>query len=153
PEDNPGVLLGCVLGALGLKGKDKLTVVASPGIADFGAWLEQLVAESTGKQGHGIIPLEGEPLGDPSVYGGDRIFAYLRLDDEADAGQDSAADALEQAGHPVVRIGLAGSHLLPQEFFRWEIATATAGAILGINPFDQPDVEASKVKTRALTDA
>jgi len=153
PDGNPGVLLGCVLGALGRKGRDKLTVVASPGIADFGAWLEQLVAESTGKQGHGIIPLEGEPLGEPSVYGNDRIFAYLRLDNEADGSQDSAIDALERAGHPVIRIGVAGSHLLGQEFFRWEIATATAGAILGINPFDQPDVEASKVKTRALTEA
>ena len=153
PEDNPGVLLGCVMGALSRNGRDKLTVVASPGIADFGAWLEQLVAESTGKQGRGIIPLEGEPLADPPAYGKDRIFAYLRLDGEADRAQDSAIDAIERAGHPVVRIGLAGSHLLGQEFFRWEIATATAGAILGINPFDQPDVEASKVKTRALTDA
>jgi transaldolase/glucose-6-phosphate isomerase len=153
PEDNPGVLLGCVLGALGRAGRDKLTVVASPGIADFGAWLEQLVAESTGKHGEALIPLEGEPLGDPGLYGGDRVFAYLRLDDQADAAQDSAIDALERAGHPVVRIGVAGRHLLGQEFFRWEIATATAGAILGVNPFDQPDVEASKVKTRVLTDA
>ncbi len=153
PQENPGVLLGCVLGALGRGGRDKLTVVASPGIADFGAWLEQLVAESTGKLGHGIIPLEGEPLGEPSVYGNDRVFAYLRLDDAGDSSQDSAIDALERAGHPVIRIGVAGSHFLGQEFFRWEIATATAGAILGINPFDQPDVEASKVKTRALTEA
>jgi len=153
PEANPGVTLGCIMGVLGNAGRDKVTVVASPGIADFGAWLEQLVAESTGKHGKGLIPLEGEPLGAPRVYGDDRLFAYLRLDDEADAVQDAAIDALEKAGQPVVRIAIADRHLLGQEFFRWEIATATAGAIIGINPFDQPDVEASKVKTRALTSA
>ena len=153
PSANPGVRLGCALGVLGKAGRDKLTIVASPGIVDFGAWLEQLVAESTGKNGIGIIPVDCEPLGPPAVYGEDRVFAYLRLDDAFDPAQDAAIDALEAAGHPVIRIALGGSDRLGQEFFRWEIATAVVGSILGINPFDQPDVEASKLKTRALTDA
>ncbi len=153
PAVNPGIQLGCILGILGNAGRDKVTVVASPGIADFGAWLEQLIAESTGKIGKGLIPVDSEPLGAPSVYGTDRVFAYLRLDGAADAAQDAAVGALEKAGQPVVRISLAGADLLGQEFFRWEIAVAVAGSILGIDPFDQPDVEASKIKTRALTDA
>jgi transaldolase/glucose-6-phosphate isomerase len=153
PEGNPGVMLGCVLGVLGKAGRDKVTVVASPGIADIGAWLEQLIAESTGKNGKGLIPVDGEPLAPPQAYGDDRLFAYLRLDDAPDAAQDRAIGALADAGHPVVRIALAHRDLIGQEFFRWEIATAVAGAILGIDPFDQPDVEASKIKTRALTDA
>jgi transaldolase/glucose-6-phosphate isomerase len=150
PPSNPGATLGCILGAHALHGRDKLTLIASPGIADIGAWLEQLIAESTGKQGKAIIPVEGEPPGDPGVYGADRLFAYLRLDEEPDAAQDAAVAALEAAGQPVVRVGLAARHLLGQEFFRWQIGVAVAGSILGINPFDQPDVEASKVKTRAL---
>jgi transaldolase / glucose-6-phosphate isomerase len=154
PADaNPGIKLGCALGVLGNAGRDKVTVIASPGIADYGAWLEQLIAESTGKIGKGLIPVDSEPLGSPEVYGVDRVFAYLRLDKGADAAQDAAIDALEKAGQPVVRISLSDRRYVGQEFFRWEIATATAGAILGINPFDQPDVEASKIKTRALTDA
>jgi len=153
PADNPGVVLGTILGVLGKSGRDKVTIVASPGIADFGAWLEQLVAESTGKRGKGLVPVDGEPLASPQAYGQDRVFAYLRLTSEADPEQDKAVAALEQAGHPVVRIAIGERHHIGQEFFRWEIATAVAGAILGINPFDQPDVEASKVKTRELTDA
>lgn len=154
PSDaNPGIKLGCALGVLGNAGRDKVTVVASSGIADYGAWLEQLIAESTGKIGKGLIPVDSEPLAGPGAYGVDRVFAYLRLDKEADAAQDAAIDALEKAGQPVIRISLSDRRYLGQEFFRWEIATATAGAILGINPFDQPDVEASKIKTRALTDA
>ena len=124
-----------------------------PAIADFGAWLEQLLAESTGKQGKGLIPVDAEPLGPPDVYGEDRVFVYMRLSREADAAQDDAVAALERAGHPVVRIAVADRYHIGQEFFRWEMATAVAGAILGINPFDQPDVEASKVKTRELTAA
>jgi transaldolase/glucose-6-phosphate isomerase len=153
PATNPGIILGIVMGVLAGHGRDKVTIVASPGIGDFGAWLEQLVAESTGKHGKGLIPLDGEPLAAPEAYGADRLFAYLRLDDAADAAQDRHLDALEAAGHPVVRIAVTDRYHIGQEFFRWEIATAVAGAIIGINPFDQPDVEASKLKTRELTDA
>jgi transaldolase/glucose-6-phosphate isomerase len=119
----------------------------------LGAWLEQLIAESTGKQGKGIIPVDRETIGAPEVYGSDRIFAYLRLESAPDAGQDTKVAALEKAGHPVVRIALGDTYDLGQEFFRWEIATAVAGSILGINAFNQPDVEASKVATRNLTTA
>jgi transaldolase/glucose-6-phosphate isomerase len=153
PADNPGVVLGGVLGVLAKSGHDKITIVASPGIADFGAWLEQLLAESTGKQGKGLIPVDAEPLGQLQVYGSDRLFVYVRLDSEADAKQDDAIAILERAGHPVVRIGVTDRYHIGQEFFRWEFATAVAGSILGINPFDQPDVEASKDKTRELTNA
>jgi transaldolase/glucose-6-phosphate isomerase len=149
--ENPGLVLGAVLGVCASHGRDKLTLITSPRIYDFGAWLEQLVAESTGKQGKGIIPVDREPIGDPSVYGGDRLFVYVRLDSEADVAQDSAVDALERAGHPVVRISIADVYDLGGEIFRWEFATAVAGSILGINPFDQPDVEASKSATRKLT--
>jgi transaldolase/glucose-6-phosphate isomerase len=152
PAENPGVVLGTAMGVAAKAGRDKVTIVASPGIAEFGAWLEQLIAESTGKHGKGLIPLAGEPLGAPAVYGNDRLFAYMRLDAAADAEQDRAVEALERAGHPVVRIALRDPSLIGQEFFRWEIATAVAGAIIGIDPFDQPDVEASKVKTRELTE-
>jgi transaldolase/glucose-6-phosphate isomerase len=153
PADNPGVVLGTILGVLGQSGRDKVTIVASPGIADFGAWLEQLLAESTGKRGKGLIPVDAEPLGAPDVYGQDRLFVYIRLAGEADAKQDEAVAEIEQAGHPVVRIAVTDRYHIGQEFFRWELATAVAGSILGINPFDQPDVEASKDKTRELTSA
>jgi transaldolase/glucose-6-phosphate isomerase len=153
PAENPGVQLGVALGVAATRfGRDKVTIVASPGIADVGAWLEQLLAESTGKHGHGVVPLSGEPLAAPDRYGKDRFFAYLELDGKADTTQRNAVDALEQAGHPVARIKVKDIWHIGQEFFRWEIATAVAGAIIGINPFDQPDVEASKDKTRALTD-
>ena len=152
PADNPGIVLGTIMGMAAKAGRDKLTIIASPGIGEFGAWLEQLTAESTGKHGKGVIPVDGEPLGPPEIYGSDRLFAYLRLDAGADPAQDRAVDALQRAGQPVVRIALADAGRLGQEFFRWEIATAVAGAIIGLNPFDQPDVEASKVKTRELTD-
>ncbi len=151
--DNPGVVLGAYLGALGGSGRDKLTLVTSPAISGLGAWLEQLIAESTGKQGKALIPVDREALGPPEVYGDDRLFIYLRLDSAPDAGQEAAVARLAQAGQPVVRISLSDRYDLAQEFFRWEIASAVAGAILGINPFDQPDVEASKVATRALTTA
>jgi len=150
--DNPGVVLGTVLGVLGAGGRDKVTLIASPGIWDLGAWLEQLLAESTGKDGKGLIPVDREPLGAPDSYGQDRVFVYIRLQSAPDAKQDAAVDALEKAGEPVVRIALADPRDLGQEFFRWEIATAVAGSILGINPFNQPDVEASKIATRKLTD-
>ncbi len=153
PVENPGVLLGAILGVAAKHGRDKLTLIASPGIASFGAWLEQLLAESTGKQGRGIIPVDAEPVGAPAVYGQDRVFAYLRLASDQDQEHESAVAALEAAGQPVVRIVVSEAMQLGQEFFRWEMATAVAGSIIGINPFDQPDVEASKVKTRELTDA
>lgn len=151
-DRNPGALLGIVLGTLARAGHDKLTIVASPGVHDFGAWLEQLIAESTGKQGKGIIPVDREPLGPPEVYGNDRVFVYARLDAGPDVEQDRAVDAFERAGHPVIRVALRDVYDFGQEFFRWEFATAVAGAILGINTFDQPDVEASKIATRKLTD-
>ncbi len=152
PELNPGVVLGTLLGVCAKHGRDKVTLVASPPLRPLGAWLEQLLAESTGKHGKGLIPVDGEPLGAPTVYGGDRVFAYLRLDGAVDAAQDAALEALAQAGHPVVQLQLGEAYDLGQELFRWEIATAVAGAILGLNPFDQPDVEASKVQARKLTD-
>ncbi|MCA9529461.1 MAG: bifunctional transaldolase/phosoglucose isomerase [Myxococcales bacterium] len=152
PEENPGVLLGVVLGTLARAGRDKVTLIASPGIEPLGAWLEQLLAESTGKEGRGIIPVDREPLGPPEAYGADRLFAYLRLDGDADPAQDAAVEAIEAADHPVVRIDVAGREDLGQEFFRWEIATAVAGSILGINAFNQPDVEGSKVAAKELTD-
>jgi len=150
-EENPGVVLGLILGTAAKAGRDKATVVASPGISDLGAWLEQLLAESTGKQGTGIIPVDRETIDASEVYGNDRIFAYLRLESAPDAEQDAKVAALEKAGHPVLRIALADTYDLGQEFFRWEIATAVAGSILGIHPFNQPDVEASKIATRNLT--
>jgi len=152
PAENPGVQLGVALGVAATRfGRDKVTIIASPGIADLGAWLEQLLAESTGKQGRGLIPLADETLTTPEHYGADRFFAYLELDGHSDPGQRQAVEALERAGHPVARIRVVDVSAIGQEFFRWEIATAVAGAILGIDPFDQPDVEASKVKTSALT--
>ncbi len=150
--ENPGLVLGTILGVAATKGIDKLTIAASPGIHDLGAWLEQLIAESTGKEDKGIIPVDRERLASPAAYGGDRLFAYLRLDEEPDPAQDAAVLALEQAGKPVVRIHVATRYDLGEEFIRWEIATAIAGSIIGINPFNQPDVEASKLATRALTD-
>ncbi len=148
---NPGVTLGTILGIAADQGRDKITIVTSPGIFDLGAWLEQLIAESTGKSGKGIIPVDREPLAKPDTYGTDRVFAYLRLESEPDKEQSSAIDALAKAGHPVVRIVLDDIYNLGQEFFRWEIATAVAGALIGINAFNQPDVEASKTETRKLT--
>jgi transaldolase/glucose-6-phosphate isomerase len=150
-EENPGVVLGLVLGTAAKAGRDKVTIIPSPGIFDLGAWLEQLLAESTGKQGKGIIPVDREAIGAPEVYGSDRLFAYLRLEGAPDVQQDLKVAALEKAGHPVVRIALADTYDLGQEFFRWEIATAVAGSILGINAFNQPDVEASKIATKNLT--
>ncbi len=150
-EENPGVVLGIILGTAAKSGRDKVTIVTSPGISDLGAWLEQLLAESTGKQGKGIIPVDREELGPPEFYGNDRIFAYVRLEGAADSAQEAKIALLEEAGHPVVRISVADTYDLGQEFFRWEIATAVAGSIIGINAFNQPDVEASKVATRNLT--
>jgi glucose-6-phosphate isomerase len=153
PQENPGVHLGLVLGAAAKLGRDKVTFVTSPEISDLGAWLEQLIAESTGKEGKAIIPVDREPLGSPTVYGKDRVFVQLSLKGRGDPATDSAMQALLAAGHPVVQVTLEEPLSLGQELFRWEIATAVAGSLLGINPFNQPDVEASKVATRRLTDA
>lgn len=150
----PGVQLGLALAAAAKHGRDKLTLTGSKRIADFGAWAEpQLIAESTGKNGKALIPLEGEPLGKPEIYGKDRVFIDLRLKDDSDNARETALAALEAAGHPVVRIAMTSPAHIGQEFFRFEIATAVAGAVMGVNPFDQPDVEAAKVKTRELTSA
>ena len=152
PKNNPGVILGAILGTAHNRGRDKITIIASPGIYDLGAWLEQLIAESTGKNGKGLIPVDRESIGAPKVYGDDRLFVYLRLESAADAGEDAAIAKLQQSYQPVVIISVADVYDLGQEFFRWEFATAVAGSIIGINPFDQPDVEASKIATRKLTD-
>ena len=151
-RDNPGLVLGAMIGTYVNSGRDKLTLITSPGVAQLGSWLEQLLAESTGKQGRGVIPVDGEPLGAPEAYGSDRVFAYIRLIDDNDTDQDAKVSALEDAGHPVVRIELSTPYELGREFFRWEFATAVAGSLIGINPFDQPDVEEAKSLARELTD-
>jgi transaldolase/glucose-6-phosphate isomerase len=150
-DSNPGVILGTILGVAANHGRDKITFITSPGISDLGAWLEQLIAESTGKIGKGIIPVDRERLAKPAIYGNDRVFAYLRLASKPNKTQDAAVAAIEKTGHPVVRITLPNIYSLGQEFFRWEIATAVAGSIIGINAFNQPDVEASKIETKKLT--
>lgn len=146
---NPGVALGIVIGTAAVHGRDKITFLPAPAFHDLGAWLEQLIAESTGKQGKGIIPVDREALAAPDAYGSDRVFVYIGPG--PDAATETKLAALQQAGHPVIRIALSDSYNLGQEFFRWEIATAVAGSILGINAFNQPDVEASKIETKKLT--
>ncbi len=149
-DDNPGVVLGIILGVCANHGKNKVTLIASPGIMALGAWLEQLLAESTGKVGKGLVPVDNEPLADPSSYGNDRVFAYIRLDSAPDKAQDEAIDALEQAGHVVVRLHLADKSRLAEQLFQWEIATAVAGSVIHINAFNQPDVESAKVRALQL---
>jgi glucose-6-phosphate isomerase len=152
-EQNPGAVLGIILGTAAVSGRDKVTIVTSPDISDLGAWLEQLLAESTGKVGKGIIPVDREALAAPEVYGNDRVFAYVHTEHATDAGTEAKLAALGKAGQPVVRISMADTYELGAEFFRWEIATAVAGSIIGINAFNQPDVEASKIVTKDLTSA
>ncbi|HEX5267201.1 MAG TPA: bifunctional transaldolase/phosoglucose isomerase [Acidimicrobiales bacterium] len=152
-RDNPGLVLGALIGAAVNAGRDKLTLVTSPGLSRLGAWLEQLLAESTGKHGRGVIPVDREPLGAPEAYGSDRLFAYISLAGDHDSDLEAKISALEAAGQPVVRIELSDPYQLGREFFRWEFATAVAGSIIGIDPFDQPDVEEAKVSARRLTDA
>ncbi len=148
--ENPGLSLGAAMGELALAGRDKVTLFASPSIAAFVVWVEQLIAESAGKNGKGIVPVADEKLGAPGDYGDDRFFIYLRMHGDENEALDKGIDALEAAGHPVVRIALDELEDLGGEFFRWEMATAAAGAVLGINPFDQPNVEAAKGKAREL---
>jgi glucose-6-phosphate isomerase len=151
--ENPGAVLGIILGMAARSRRDKVTIITSPDLSDLGAWLEQLLAESTGKVGKGIIPVDREELAAPEVYGNDRVFAYIHTQHATEVAQDAKVKALEEAGQAVLRISMADSYDLGAEFFRWEIATAVAGSIIGINAFNQPDVEASKTATRNLTSA
>jgi transaldolase / glucose-6-phosphate isomerase len=151
---NPGVSLGLVLGTAAAQfGRDKVTLVCSHSIYDLGAWLEQLLAESTGKEGRGLIPIDREPLVAPDKYGKDRLFAYIKFAADNDSELEDSITKLEQAGEPVLRIVIKDLYDLGQTFFQWEIATAVAGSVIGINAFNQPDVEASKIATRDLTSA
>jgi glucose-6-phosphate isomerase len=151
PTGNPAVELGLTLGTAANAGRDKLTIFTSPEIYDLGAWLEQLIAESTGKLGKGITPVDREAIGAPKVYGNDRIFASIRLKGTKDSSQDAKVTAIEAAGHPVIHVEFAELYEIFGQFFTWEVATAVAGSVMGINPFNQPDVESAKIETRALT--
>ena len=153
PSVNPGVRLGAILGEAAVAGRDKVTILNSRGMAPFGAWLEQLLAESTGKEGKGIVPVDLEMVGGPEVYSDDRLFVHLHMDGDQDDNLEARLKALTDAGQPLVKVHVGKPELIGQEFFRWEIATAVAGAVIGIDPFDQPDVEDAKVATRKLVDA
>ena len=146
-RENPAALLGAAMAGHAAQGRDKLTLVTSPSIAAFGLWAEQLIAESLGKEGRGIVPVAGEPLLDPAHYGDDRLFVHMRLDGDDNAAEDAALDAIEAAGFPFVRLALRDRYDLGAEFFRWELAAAVAGAILGVHPFDQPNVQQAKDQT------
>jgi hypothetical protein len=135
------------MGRLATQGRNKVTLIASPKVATFGYWVEQLIAESTGKEGKGIVPIEGEPIGKPAVYGDDRLFVYIRMDADP---PNRAVQALEKAGHPVVTLTMRDKLDLGGEFLRWEIATAIAGSILGIDAFNQPNVQESKDNTKKV---
>lgn len=150
PAENPGVKLGLAMATLATAGRDKLSLVISPGIGTLGAWLEQLICESTGKIDRGIVAIGDEVLGAPAVYGEDRLFVYIRLASDPAPEQDELVDALEAAGQPIIRLDVPTPLDLGAEFFRWEIATAAAGAVLKMNPFGQPDVEAAKIAARVL---
>lgn len=149
-DGNPGLCLGAAMGALARRGRNKLTLVASPAIECFGIWVEQLIAESVGKEGKGIVPVVGEPLGEVDEYGDDRFFVYLQLDDENRSNLEPALEKLRRSGQPLLVISLADKNDLGAEFFRWEFATAIAGAVLGVHPFDQPDVQRAKDLTLRL---
>jgi len=150
-RNNAGAWLGAIIGKLALAGRDKLTLITSPSLSLFGAWVEQLIAESLGKEGKGVLPVVGEAIGPPEVYGDDRLFIYLRL--EGEDSLDSAAQRLVDAGQPFVQFDLKDPYDLGGEFFRWEMATAVAGHLLGVNPFDQPNVEAAKALARKMMEA
>jgi transaldolase/glucose-6-phosphate isomerase len=150
-EENPGAVLGILMGVLAKRGRDKVTLVVSPAIQALGMWVEQLLTASLGKGGRGLLVVDGEPVGAPAVYGSDRLFVYLRLESAPDAGQDAAMTALEGAGQPVVRIAIQEPYDAGGELFRWQFAAAVVGAVLGINPFDQPDIESAKAAARKLT--
>jgi hypothetical protein len=150
--DNPGAKLGAILGECANAGRDKCTIICDPKISSFGLWVEQLLAESTGKDGKGIVPVAGEALGSPSVYGDDRLFVSISVG-KLDSETEAKLKALEAAGHPVVYRTLTDTYDLGEEFFLWEIAVAFAGWRLGINPFDQPNVQESKDATKELLEA
>ncbi len=152
-DENPGAWLGAFMGTMAGRGRDKMTLITSPAISSFGLWVEQLIAESTGKEGKGIIPVAGEPLVEPPCYGDDRFFVYLRLKDDDNAASDAAIADIEKSGQPVATINLRDRHDLGVEFYRWEFATAVAGVLLGINPFDQPDVQKAKDATERMLQA
>jgi glucose-6-phosphate isomerase len=156
PAENPAVKLGLLLGSAANAGRDKITIFTSPEIYDLGAWMEQLIAESTGKLGKGITPVDREAIASPEIYGSDRIFVYIRYSGTADKTADAALDAkvadLAASGHPVIDIAIADLYEIFGQFFTWEVATAVAGSVMGINPFNQPDVESAKIETRALTE-
>ena len=153
PDANPGLSLGIAMGTLAKSGRDKLTFLPDDEIAAFGAWAEQLIAESTGKHGVGIVPVDLEPLGRPEAYGTDRVFVRIALDGGTDGGREALADALEGAGHPVIRIALPDPMDVGGAFVQWEVATAIAAIVLGIDPFDQPNVEEAKQLTRDVLEA
>ena len=150
PDDNPGAALGAAMGRLALKGRDKLTIFASPSIAGFGLWVEQLVAESLGKEGRGVVPVAGEAALGPDAYGDDRLFVHLRLDGDDNSPVDAALEDLARSGQPVVRLDMGDLYDLAAEIFRWEFAVAVAGAVMEVNPFDQPDVQAAKDMTNSV---
>ncbi len=151
PGQNAAVQLGLLLGTSANAGRDKITIFTSPEIYDLGAWLEQLIAESTGKVGKGITPVDREAIAAPGVYGQDRVFAYVKLQGTTNTSLDAKVAALEASGHPVAYFEIADRYEIFGQFFMWEVATAVAGSVMGINPFNQPDVESAKVETRALT--
>ena len=150
PDQNPGAWLGAAMAAMATSGREKLTLVTSPGLGAFGLWAEQLIAESAGKDGKGILPVASEPLLDPDAYGDDRLFVHLRLDGDDNAANDSAMERAANDGHPVIRLDFRDAYDLGAEFFRWEFATAVAGSILGIHPFNQPSVQQAKDETERL---
>ena len=153
PNSNPGALLGVLLGVCHKLGRDKLTIFTSPDVHDLGAWLEQLIAESTGKTGVAIIPVDREPVIDAENYYSDRVFVYISVKGSAtDEGVYAELEDIERAGHPVIRIEMETLYHISQEFFRWEFATAVAGSVMGINPFNQPDVESAKVEAKKITE-
>ena len=149
-QDNPGAWLGAAIGANAAAGRDKLTIVSTPSLDGFGLWVEQLLAESTGKEGRGIVPVAGEPSLDVDAIGDDRLFVYVRLSGDDAADTDAYIDRVESAGIPTVRLTLEDRHDIGAEFFRWQFATAVAGSLLGIHPFDQPDVQSVKDNTERL---
>jgi glucose-6-phosphate isomerase/transaldolase/glucose-6-phosphate isomerase len=151
-EVNPGAYLGATMGSLAKTGRDKVTVIASPSLSTFGLWVEQLLAESTGKEGTGLIPIAQEPVLQPRAYGTDRFFVYLKLKGDKNQTLDQAVQALAKAGQPVLQFDLRDRYDVGAEFFRWEFATAIAGHLLGIHPFDQPNVQESKDNTNRVLD-
>jgi hypothetical protein len=147
---NPGVWLGTIFGTYAQRGRDKITIFTSKSVDSFGSWAEQLIAESTGKEGRGLVPVVGEPIGTPDDYGNDRVFVYLNLASDKNAALEKKIDALEKAGQPVVRLKMDDKYALGAEFFRWEFAIAVAGALIGIDAFDQPNVQESKDNTKRV---